>query len=64
MTTDSFSSANTALTGLTRKYSNAFTIVAPIISDSRILVLSDSSYNSRVRHMTSWAMSARGRSMR
>lgn len=52
-------SANTALAGLTHKYPNAFSIVSPIILDSRIVTLTDGTYNSRVRHMTKWGMTAR-----
>ena len=51
--------ANTALAGLTRKYPNAFSIVSPIILDSRIVTLTDDTYNSRVRHMVRWGMTAR-----
>ncbi|KAI0749982.1 hypothetical protein C8Q80DRAFT_660233 [Daedaleopsis nitida] len=55
----SYAAANSALAGLTRKYRNAFSIVAPLILDSRVLTLSDDSYNSRVRHMIKWGMTAR-----
>ncbi|KAI1783602.1 ketoacyl-synt-domain-containing protein [Ganoderma leucocontextum] len=55
----SYAAANTALAGLTRKYRNAFSIVSPIILDSRIVILADDTYNSRVRHMTKWGMTAR-----
>ncbi|EJF59192.1 ketoacyl-synt-domain-containing protein [Dichomitus squalens LYAD-421 SS1] len=55
----SYAAANTALAGLTRKYPNAFSIVSPIILDSRIVTLTDETYNSRVRHMVKWGMTAR-----
>ncbi|KAI0358347.1 ketoacyl-synt-domain-containing protein, partial [Trametes cingulata] len=55
----SYAAANTELAGLTRKYSNALSLVSPIIYDSRILTLSDGTYKSQVQHMTSWGMSAR-----
>ncbi|KAH9933653.1 ketoacyl-synt-domain-containing protein [Epithele typhae] len=55
----SYAAANSALAGLTRKYTNAFSIVAPIIHDSRVLTLSDDSYNKSVRHMLKWGMTAR-----
>ncbi|KAI0737718.1 hypothetical protein C8Q80DRAFT_1222755 [Daedaleopsis nitida] len=55
----SYSAANAALAGLTRKYKNAFSIVPPIILDTSILTMSEDGYNTRVRHMVSWGMTAR-----
>ncbi|KAI0695501.1 polyketide synthase [Cerioporus squamosus] len=55
----SYAAANTALAGAIRGYRNAFSIVSPIILDSRILTLTDDSYNTRVRHMIKWGMTAR-----
>ncbi|KAI0737725.1 KR domain-containing protein [Daedaleopsis nitida] len=55
----SYSAANAALAGLTRRYKNAFSIVPPIILDTSILTMSEDGYNTRVRHMVSWGMTAR-----
>ena len=52
--------ANSALAGLTKAYKNAFSIVSPIILDSRVLTLSDDSYYKSVRHMIKWGITARG----
>ena len=55
-----FDSANAALAGMTKKYANAFSIVVPVIVDSSVVTLSDSSYAKNVRHLLKWSMTARG----
>ena len=45
---------------MARKYRKAFSMVCPIILDSGVLTLKDDAYRSRVRHTTSWGMTARG----
>lgn len=52
--------ANIALAGLTQKYKNAFSLVSPLILDSTIMTTNDDTYQSRLRHMSGWGMSARG----
>ncbi|OBZ65511.1 L-aminoadipate-semialdehyde dehydrogenase large subunit [Grifola frondosa] len=54
-----YASANTALSGLTRKYKNAMSIVAPVILDSGISLGSDVVQNARLRHLSNWGMTAR-----
>ncbi|KAH9934295.1 ketoacyl-synt-domain-containing protein [Fomitopsis serialis] len=54
-----YSSANTALTGFTRRYPNAATIVPPMMSDTGVVLTvaaTDSIRWSRYRHLSSWAM--------
>ncbi|KAH9934282.1 ketoacyl-synt-domain-containing protein [Fomitopsis serialis] len=54
-----YSSANTVLTGLTRRYRNAATIVPPMIIDTGLsltMAATDSTKWSRYRHLSSWAM--------
>lgn len=56
-------SANTALTGLTRKYLNAATIVPPMITDTGFfltMAASNPQLYSRYRHLSSWAMVCEG----
>ncbi|KAH9934268.1 putative polyketide synthase [Fomitopsis serialis] len=56
-----YSSANTALTGLTRRYRNAVTIVPPLINDTGVfltMAATDSTRWSRYRHLSSWAMTS------
>ncbi len=53
--------ANTALAGLTRKYKNAFSIVAPLILDSAVITASDDSHvATRLRYLIKWGLTARG----
>ncbi|KAI1798467.1 polyketide synthase [Ganoderma leucocontextum] len=54
-----YATANTALAGMTGKYKNAFSIVSPAITDSRLVSTTDGSYQSRLRHVTAWGMSTR-----
>ncbi|TBU55410.1 polyketide synthase [Dichomitus squalens] len=54
-----YAAANSALAGMTRKYKNAFSIVSPAITDSRLVSTTDGSYQSRLRHVIAWGMSAR-----
>ncbi|KAH9918099.1 ketoacyl-synt-domain-containing protein [Fomitopsis serialis] len=59
-----YASANTALTGLTRQYKNAATIVPPMINDtggSLTLAATDSTKWSRFRHLSAWAMTCEGK---
>ncbi|KAH9942788.1 ketoacyl-synt-domain-containing protein [Amylocystis lapponica] len=53
-----YASANTALTGLTRKYRRAMTMVSPLILDTGITVLltSDSLQHSRLKHLSRWGL--------
>ena len=52
--------ANTLAAGLTRKYKNAFSITCPAIIDSRVVSTTDAAYQSRLRHVIAYGMSARG----
>ena len=45
---------------MTKKYKNAFSVVAATIWDSTILTLADEAYRKSVRHMIEWGMTARG----
>ncbi|KAI0739465.1 ketoacyl-synt-domain-containing protein [Daedaleopsis nitida] len=55
-----YAAANTALAGLTRKYRNAFAMVAPLILDSSIFLMNeDPHYMTRLRHVTRFALTAR-----
>ncbi|EGO18754.1 hypothetical protein SERLADRAFT_480454, partial [Serpula lacrymans var. lacrymans S7.9] len=56
-----YASANTVLDGQVRKYSNAFSIVTPAISDSATMIgKSDSSVNAtRFEHLIPWGYSAK-----
>ena len=55
-------SANTALEGMVRQHNNAFTIVAPAITDTVSIsdTMTHGEQGSRVSHLLSWAFSARG----
>ena len=59
-----YHSANAALAGMTKKYANAFSIIVPVIVDSSVVTLSDSSYAKNVRHLLKWSMTARGECLR
>ncbi|KAI0749993.1 ketoacyl-synt-domain-containing protein [Daedaleopsis nitida] len=54
-----YAAANAILSGLTRKYSNAFSIVMPLIVDSHIVVSADDVYRRRLRAFLDWGMTAR-----
>lgn len=47
------------LTGMTKKYKNAFTIVSPAISDLGDMILFDPSVKKNLRHLSNWAITAR-----
>ncbi|TFK49392.1 hypothetical protein OE88DRAFT_1662947 [Heliocybe sulcata] len=55
-----YASANSALAGLTKKYSNAFCMVCPAIIDSAILLKGhiDDAHRRRLRHIIDWGMTA------
>ena len=60
--TDTLYSANSALAGMTSKYRNAFCLVAPLVMDTGVFVMSDDAhYSTRLRHFTRWGMTARGK---
>ncbi|KAI0683985.1 polyketide synthase [Cerioporus squamosus] len=54
-----YAAANTALSGMSRKYRNAFSMICPIILDSGVLTLNDDLYKSRVRRAASYGMTGR-----
>lgn len=59
-------SANTALTGLTRRYKNAATIVPPFINNAGVILdiaATDSTRMSRWRHLSSWGMTCEGKNI-
>ncbi|KAI0068533.1 polyketide synthase, partial [Artomyces pyxidatus] len=60
-----YASANTAITGLTEHYDNAFTLVCPAITDVGLVlgVTLDSTISARLKHVMSWGLTTRGKSL-
>ncbi|KAI0068531.1 hypothetical protein BV25DRAFT_1817381 [Artomyces pyxidatus] len=56
-----YASANTALTGMTSHYSNAFTLVCPAINDVGLVLGAtlDSTLSGRLKHLISWGSTSR-----
>ncbi|KAI0068519.1 ketoacyl-synt-domain-containing protein [Artomyces pyxidatus] len=56
-----YASANTAITGLTAHYDNAFTLVCPAITDVGLILGAtlDSTFSARLKHLTNWGATSR-----